>query len=410
MKRIFLLGGSILLLSFSLGAMVPSVQPAARLTPEWGYAERLGRRSGMEDAHTGLWPFAGHNNWSYFAVYDGHGGSAVAQKAAKELHIAIAKNLISTEPENALKRAFEQFDSTIDPSLHRSGAVAAVALTQDNKLYLAWAGDTRVIVIREGKVIESTVDHKPNNPIEKKRIESLGGQIWLHGPIYRVGGLAIARTLGDVSEKKDYPGIISTPDIKQVTLEPNDIVIIACDGLWDELSNEQVVEEFTRLNKRSDAELEKAYPEKPKEEVYAADDGSNRRLALIARGLRDKAYQEGSTDNISVMVVQFKPSVPSHMPKDVSNLTEEPKLKKDAVFSSLEALHDALINEQEKVQLGHLIGMLRAGYTKTTLEIVRDNLEVFKRSKVIYFGQSALAHVLIESIQNKIDADLKYVK
>ena len=42
-------------------------------------------------------------------------------------------------------------------------------------------GDSRAILSRHGKAIDLTVDHKPDSPSEKARIEKLGGYVKWHG-------------------------------------------------------------------------------------------------------------------------------------------------------------------------------------------------------------------------------------
>ena len=58
------------------------------------------------------------------------------------------------------------------------------------------AGDSRTILVRNNKVEFATLDHKPTNPEEKKRIEDAGGRVM----IQRINGsLAVSRALGEKS-------------------------------------------------------------------------------------------------------------------------------------------------------------------------------------------------------------------
>lgn len=53
-----------------------------------------------------------------------------------------------------------------------SGCTAVVALLLDKKhLYVANAGDSRCVVCRKGKSIDMSVDHKPEDDLERQRIE-----------------------------------------------------------------------------------------------------------------------------------------------------------------------------------------------------------------------------------------------
>lgn len=51
-----------------------------------------------------------------------------------------------------------------------SGCTAVVALMRGNALYVANAGDSRCIVCRDGKAIEMSIDHKPEDKPERERV------------------------------------------------------------------------------------------------------------------------------------------------------------------------------------------------------------------------------------------------
>jgi protein phosphatase 2C family protein 2/3 len=99
-----------------------------------------------------------------------------------------------------------------------------------------------------------TVDHRPTNEIEMKRILSNGGKIYqtkIGLPIkvpHRVfpGRLSVSRTIGDIEAKyKQFEGnpkvVVADPDIYEYTIdEDDDFLLIGCDGVFDELSNEEI--------------------------------------------------------------------------------------------------------------------------------------------------------------------------
>lgn len=117
------------------------------------------------------------------------------------------------------------------------GSTACVAIVRKegnhNVLYVANIGDTRAVLSRSGKAERLSVDDKADNPDENARIKSTGGIIIDN----RVGGvLAVTRAFGDHSLKR--AGLIATPHIVKYTLKPFDkYLIIASDGIWDELSD-----------------------------------------------------------------------------------------------------------------------------------------------------------------------------
>jgi len=208
----------------------------------------------MEDAHTialRLDEDSASPN-AFFAVYDGHGGGNVARYAGRNVH----KRLASQEeyrdkkyPE-ALKRAFLGIDEDMlaDSSYTRepSGSTAIAALvTSDNKIFCANAGDSRGVISVKGEAKQLSYDHKPANQTERDRIMAAGGYIE-YGRVN--GNLALARALGDFDFKKNYnlspekQIITSDPDIieHQIT-EEDEFIVLACDGIWDCLSSQEVV-------------------------------------------------------------------------------------------------------------------------------------------------------------------------
>jgi serine/threonine protein phosphatase PrpC len=131
-------------------------------------------------------------------------------------------------------------------------------LIVDDDIIIANAGDCRVVAWRGGEVQRITKDHKPNDEDERRRIEDLGGEItstelpngnfyFLDIPTtsigsisYRVNGiLAVARAMGDFALE---PYITSVPDIFHLDITDDEFVVIACDGIWDVLQDEEVVQ------------------------------------------------------------------------------------------------------------------------------------------------------------------------
>lgn len=209
-----------------------------------------GWRVNMEDSHTHILSLPDDPGTAYFAVYDGHGGANVAQYAGKHLHKFIVKRPeYNNDVESALKQAFLDIDHTMlnDESCgeQMAGSTAIVTLIKNNKLYCANAGDSRAIACVNGEVQTLSLDHKPNNENESKRIYEGGGYVEFN----RVNGnLALSRALGDfvfkrnLSKKPEEQIVTAYPDvvIKDIN-EDWEFIILACDGIWDVMSNEDVV-------------------------------------------------------------------------------------------------------------------------------------------------------------------------
>lgn len=137
-----------------------------------------------------------------------------------------------------------------------SGTTAVCLVKQGNDLIVGNAGDSRAVLGTRTDdysllALQLTVDSKPNEPREAERIKRRKGRVfalqnepsvhrvWL--PHRNAPGLAMARALGDYCLKSH--GVISEPEVTYRRITKRDeFVVLATDGVWDVLTNEQVVE------------------------------------------------------------------------------------------------------------------------------------------------------------------------
>jgi len=119
-----------------------------------------------------------------------------------------------------------------------SGCTAVVALLVDRELYVANAGDSRCVVCRDGRAIEMSFDHKPEDEPERLRILKAGGRVTQDGRVN--GGLNLSRAIGDhaYKTKKELPltdqMISPVPDVRRLSINPDtdSFIFLACDGIW----------------------------------------------------------------------------------------------------------------------------------------------------------------------------------
>ena len=111
-----------------------------------------------------------------------------------------------------------------------------------------------------GRVQPLSYDHKPNNELETKRILAAGGWVEFN----RVNGnLALSRALGDFVFKKNENKkaedqiVTAYPDVEMKDLtSDHEFIVLACDGIWDVLSNEEVLEFVrTRIAQQIEPEI-----------------------------------------------------------------------------------------------------------------------------------------------------------
>ena len=222
----------------------------------------------------------------------------------------------------ALKSAFEKIDAEVQRISHWSfqGSTAVAVklhkIPSSGKTVLISAnvGDSRAILSRAGTAIDLTKDHKPNDPVERARIESLGGRVDWFGPVdsegkpltkrtkngcYRINrNLALSRAIGDRSE---LPFVSSKVDIEQIVLdeENDEFIVLASDGLWDVFDRSQDVVNFCRNN------VQKARSNTAGKVINNTSkaDPLERVRRKMSKLLVREALRRGSMDNITVIII-----------------------------------------------------------------------------------------------------------
>lgn len=208
-----------------------------------------GRRRKMEDSFTMVNNLfegvEGKPQLGYFAIFDGHGGKAASEWASKNLHTIIAEELASkgtSEIDAALmEHCFTEADQKMIASgVEYPGCTATVCIVDkaNSAIHIANVGDSHAYLIVKDAEAPTllTTEHRCTNPEEKARIEGLGG--FVAGD--KVNGLLdVTRSLGDGAMKTF---LTAAPAYKKVTYNPevDSVVVIACDGLWDCVTPEEV--------------------------------------------------------------------------------------------------------------------------------------------------------------------------
>ncbi|KAL3815987.1 hypothetical protein ACHAXA_005196 [Cyclostephanos tholiformis] len=167
-------------------------------------------------------------------------------------------------------------------------------------IVVANVGDSRAVLCRAGRAMDLTRDHKPNDDVERRRIEGRGGTVEWCGEVddatgrpvrgagvYRINGnLALSRSIGDRAER---PWVIGTADIFHHVIDEDDdaFVLLATDGLFDVMSSREAVSFVNDLMGRT-------HPED--------------RLGMrrnVARYVVEEAIRRGTCDNVTVLIVWF---------------------------------------------------------------------------------------------------------
>lgn len=208
-----------------------------------------------------------------FAVFDGHGGADVARVCSDRLPTEVSLQLEASGRDTVESRrlAVEETCLALDRHLRfklgpagardcGSTCIFAFAWLDDSaesdniSLLLGNLGDSRGLVLRacsdddhDHDIACETSDHSPDVPAEELRIKQAGGHVSRPDKIARVDGfLGCSRALGDFRFKED-PALL--PELQKVSIKPDvyeckcgdgDVVVLACDGVWDVLESSTV--------------------------------------------------------------------------------------------------------------------------------------------------------------------------
>jgi serine/threonine protein phosphatase PrpC len=253
-------------------------KPTTTLKAVGVYADK-GRRRTMEDCHSVVDPWCGDG--AYVAVFDGHGGKSASEWCRNNLAAVIASHIKETtaDAEGAFTAAFrEADDALVKAGVEFAGCTATVCVVRGNRLRVANVGDTHAMLCSDGGAthVRLTAEHRCGgaDKTEEALVTSKGG--FITGD--RVNGmLAVTRTLGDHNMKAF---ITCDPAVSgEVVLrgDGSQTLLVACDGLWDHVSNEDAA----------------------KIACEAADP------AVAAKELVVRAIKAGSQDNITVVVARI---------------------------------------------------------------------------------------------------------
>lgn len=209
-----------------------------------------GWRPKMEDRHVTLMEIS--PGVFYSAVFDGHGGAKTAEFAQNNLHDVIRESNFFKKADyaRACVEGFILTDRLISQKVEESsGSTALTVIIDSENIYCANVGDSRTVASYGGHGCPLSFDHKPNRTDEMKRIENGGGWVEYN----RVNGaLAMSRALGDFFFKQNLENplhkqvVTAIPDVTICKLKDFEFIVLGCDGLYDMLNNEEVVN-FVRI-------------------------------------------------------------------------------------------------------------------------------------------------------------------
>jgi serine/threonine protein phosphatase PrpC len=259
-----------------------------------------GKRESNEDQHYNYFNLNGSdkekNDINFLSVYDGHGGKLVSKYLKDNLpiyfikkfkrNIYLTQDTFSKYVNSVYNLLQDNLKSEHPRAVNYCGSTSCIiihCINHEEKKSFLWiinVGDSRGVLSNKDSIaIPLSKDHKPNSPEEKMRIEKLGGEIVYDGVDWRVKDLSLSRAFGDV---ECTPYVTHLPQIYCRKLSKGDkFLILACDGLWDVLSNQDAVDIIIKLETKN----------------YKGN---------YAKFLAEYALEKGSLDNITVIVYYFE--------------------------------------------------------------------------------------------------------
>ena len=328
------------------------VQSSQSLQLVYGFGDMPGKRIANEDAMvaTTFWDGAA----ALFGVCDGHGdGGRVSEFIAQEFPPAFRGAMsMSGEWQDRAVDICLAVDDKLQSTGLQGGSTAVLALVTPSEIVVSNVGDSRCILIQQSvgsdstgveeqlqdlslkeqeedrdsppstsltarsdcRVVPLSDDHKPSQEGEMSRIEAAGLTVFeekfldngKEAVIHKVAlsetsMLATSRALGDFEYKanKDLSAeeqaVIAVPDVLVHTRdhEADAYLVLACDGVWDVMSNEEVAE-FVVESIREYRTADKAV------------------LPAVADRVLARCLELGSTDNMSIVIVALSKTAEMH--------------------------------------------------------------------------------------------------
>jgi serine/threonine protein phosphatase PrpC len=248
-----------------------------------------------------------------YGLFDGHGGADASEFVSKNIGKVFCKEMQTRQILNkihcivALRNTFTTLQNMMMKQYKKYATQGTTALLLAQvrhepgkwRFYCANAGDSKAMIYLDEskKFFDLSIEHKPSLPVEYKRVTKLGGFVRLekdstprvfgNGNMETVG-LSTSRSIGDLESM--YAGkdlkplaegqflISPKPDVAVIDIVDGKrgFIVLGCDGVWDVLKNNQVVDAVLKTKKSN-----------PSREVVSL------------------AYSQGSTDNITCSVIKF---------------------------------------------------------------------------------------------------------
>ncbi|KAL4440955.1 hypothetical protein ABPG74_009368 [Tetrahymena malaccensis] len=351
---------------------------------------------------------------SFFAIYDGHGGSNCSDFLRDNLHLFIVRDeYFPSNPTEAIKRgvqfAEQSFLQTAESNMDRSGSCAIIVMILDDIAYTVNIGDSRAIVsLRNGQSIENlSIDHKPED--ERQRIEAAGGKVYQAtvntqnlmfqgvkiNPPHRVfpGKLSVSRTIGDYEAKSQKYGgnpkvIISDPDIVATKItQDHDFILLGCDGVFDRLNTQEVGKIFWASAQQSDLTDQNG-------EIDLHKQCGNGIEAVMR-----ETFERKSLDNITLVAISFE-SFANEFSKIQEKKQKENSNQPTNIVSQTQLLTMPPVNQNQTSNTYQSQNTSSRGKQKQVQRSLNNNLQNSNSQQQMYLFPKVSPTNMLQTIPN----------
>ena len=261
----------------------------SQIVSNFAYIENqnISYKEKMEDKGICIEHFNSQVNQALFCLFDGHGGDLVSkhlQKYFYKVYQRVLNAMTNVSIEKAMRIAFKQIDEDIKTlgivSMGSTGTVVHVIRENPSiiTVHCANIGDTRCSLISSVEYERLTYDHRADDETERKRILLCGGSVF-NGRV--MGQLMLSRAFGDF-EFKSF-GVKSEPYYSENKIhlsKRNQYLILACDGIWDVLDENEIKDLI----------------------VYGGSEWDSERLA---KNIMKYSFARGAWDNLSLFAIKL---------------------------------------------------------------------------------------------------------
>jgi len=284
-----------------------------------------------------------------FLVVDGIGGQAAGEEAAK-IAVECVRERLSRQIGNAEQRVREAIaiankeilqQARVHPEWRGMACVLTMAVLENGEAVIGHVGDSRLYLVRQGKIRKITHDHSPVGEREES------GELTEEEAMRHPRRNEVFRDVGSEEHAPDDQDFI---EIQHLQFDAESAMLLCSDGLSDQVGSQEI---------RATVERYAGHPERAVRELIAA------------------ANRSGGKDNVTVMIVEGEQFVPPP--------ATEPQSAGTAVAAQPSTLRRIFTSKGAFLVYGIAIACALAFYTRTFWVPA----PVIVRPRVLTVGQNA---------------------